>query len=350
MTDYTVRVKVFPNNEIRATYFASRGYGARRGEQVSAGGDIDVVDLCCDGAAGLNHVPLDITSKLSAAGPAGKPGYGKMPTATKFGLNGKRTMQRAAGAMERLKIPPGDCVILTGTIPGGTDEAFDAVAAWSSWIVKRLKTWLNGRGVTNPYGLYVWELQKRGALHIHYCAVVPDAALRGQILAAWSSFWSETIDAVGARAGVDCWMGRDGRSWKNSKHVLQADAQIVEKSVAKYLSKYFSKDAGRCKKRRDGGAYSGPVRWWGVSRPLLAALAELSAGFEILAVSPRRILKVWDQIQEGFSRLASKCQSYCDKFKYAHVTVCYDGDAEVIYNELWRDLYARRILVPWSEI
>jgi hypothetical protein len=350
MQNYTVRVKWFPNNEIRAVQYRSPGCRHDRCESSGAGGDRISPGVGSDGCGDGPAPTLDISSELSVSLSLQRPGFGGRPRVTRFGLNAKRTLQRAAGALPGAGIVPSECVMLTGTIPGSTSESFDAFADWSSWAVKKLKTWLHGRGVTNPYGLYVWELQKRGALHIHYCAVIPDESVRLDVLSSWKEFWSSVVDAVSARAGVDCWARKRGGTWAGNKAVLQADAQVVQKSVAAYLAKYLSKDAGKCCRRPDGSLVSGPVRWWGVSRPLLAALESQTEEFEIPAVPQRRIHRVWDRIVDTLRGFVNGCSEYCDKLGFARVCVGYGSDAGVLYNELWRDLYAKRIVVPWSTV
>jgi hypothetical protein len=350
MQDYTVRVKWFPNNEIRAVQYRSPGIRHGGRESQGAGGDCHGPGVGSNDSSDGTVPPLDISSKLSASPPCQRPGFGGRPRITRFGLNAKRTMQRAAGALHGAGVVPHECVMLTGTIPGSTSESFDAFADWSSWVVKKLKTWLHGRGVTNPYGLYVWELQKRGALHIHYCAVVPDESVRLVVLSSWREFWCSVVDAVSARSGVDCWGRKRGGTWASNKGVLQADAQIVQKSVAAYLSKYLSKDAGKCCRRLDGSLVSGPVRWWGVSRPLLAALESQTEQFEILAVPLKRIARVWDDVVHTLQGFASGCREYCDKLGFARVCVGYGSDAGGLYNKLWRDFYAKRVMVPGSAI
>jgi hypothetical protein len=114
---------------------------------------------------------------------------------------------------------------------------------------------------------YCWELQKRGALHLHYAVHCPDEAASQYILDGFKEEWMRLLDAVSAETGVDLYYNANrGFSHKDNKDVVQAKAERVTKGVGNYLGKYLSKSTS-------GGSRNGifaPCRWWGVSRPLRA--------------------------------------------------------------------------------
>lgn len=321
---FSLKIQQYPNNELRATLY--RAHSSVRSEKG------------CLVSGSEATAPLDLSAKLSRSGSNLKPGYGGTPKPTRFGLNAKRTIQRASGVFDHDKIPKSELIFLTGTIPGGTRAAFDAVAKWSSWMIKGIKTWLSNLGVADNYSMYCWEYQKRGALHIHYLVWVPVDETRKVVMVGWKEKWSQLLDSVGEREGIDIWEKADGGTWKHWKQKLQAPAQIVIKSVGSYLSKYLSKNspAPNAAFGDDNPALC-PCRWWGVSRPLLKRLDELSCEFVVEEIAFSQYRRVWEKVGDAFAGLASGFNSYCDKLGWARIAVGYDCDSEMVYNYLWRD-------------
>lgn len=332
----TIRIALYPNSEVRATIGRERAGGDRRGNSVR--------DFCRDDAPTPTPervAPLDITSKLSGVE---RPGFGGLPRPTKFGNNARRTISRCAGVFTLDGIPPGQFLFLTGTIPGSTAPAFEAVARWSSWIVKTIKTWLSDRGALGAYSIYVWEFQRRGALHIHYCVQVEDPLIRERVLREWRDRWASILDGVSERASVDVWARKSGGTWATNKRVVQADAQIVEKSVGAYLSKYLSKSAPTNQSK--GGeeqTFHGPVRWWGAARSLLKRCRELTESFEVEGISHLAIRYSRERVHEILNWSENRVFSYWDKSRSTNVLLTYSPDeCQTIYNHLKRDIFRWR--------
>jgi hypothetical protein len=336
---HTLKINLYPNNEIRSVIYRTPNRSSdcspdhigvdENGGDFDSGSEIKSADC----APGVSVSNLDISSKLS-------PGYGGIPRKTRFGLNARRVLARCAGVFEADGIPNEESIFLTGTIPGGTKEAFDAVAKWSSWIVKSVKTWISNAGVEDNYSMYCWEFQKRGALHLHYLLTVKDEKYRLFVMWKWAIKWSQLIDSVGKKEGVDMWKKADGSTWANRKSVLQAPAQYVKKSVGAYLAKYLSKQAPSPGNNIEGECLN-PVRWWGCSRPLLARMKELSAELVVEWIPLNRYRSLWEKVVGGFASLGSGFHEFSDKLGYARVVVGYDEDAGQLYNQFWRDLCNR---------
>jgi len=320
--------QVYPNGEVRAVL--CRDTGAR-----GAVGDACESDCVAGNFGSEAAPPLDITPKLRTADEP-IPGFGGTPRPTRFGNNARRTLSRAAGVFDHDKIPKHESLFLTGTIPGSTKAAFDAMAKWSSYAVDLLKSHVSKLGVRSAYSMYVWEFQKRGALHIHYCLHIVDPVIRERILSGWKRIWTRVIDAVGQKSGVDMWDRGDGSTWARDKGVLQADAQVVEKSVGSYLSKYLGKQAPHSAHADENGEYFlCPVRWWSVSRPLMARLKELTKVQVIERVPWSRIRYVRESIREVLTGSVNPVYNYRDKAKLAEVFVTYDKEnAAEIFNQI----------------
>lgn len=335
-----ISVSIYPNNEIRAIV-------GRESSIRSIGGGGTEGDHCGDdsnpGVAG--DAPLDITSKLSDGR---KPGFGGLPKPTKFGNNARRTISRCAGVFEADGLFPDEFLLLTGTIPGSTPEAFEAVARWSSWIIKTLKTWISDRGVESAYSIYVWEFQKRGALHVHYCIHCPDVTKKVGLMKEWKQRWTEIIDGVCERSGNDVWARKRGGTWATNKAVLQADAQVIRKSVGAYLSKYLSKNAPTNDvKPWERRRFHGPVRWWGCSRPLLKRCKELTEKFEVECISHSAIRYLKEKVFDILNWSENKVFSYWDKAGSTNVLLTYSPEnCQMIYSYLKRDICTTRIATP----
>lgn len=196
---------------------------------------------------------------------------------TRFGLRGRRSLREAGAVMERLAASPSECVFLTGTIPSVEPLAWAAVAQYSAWIVHRLKAWVNKR-CPAKFDFYCWEWQGRGALHLHYCVWVPDPVARAKVLELFQPRWVGWLRQVQELSGVFLFRGKNGEDWSEQPEKVQAWAVEVEKSVGSYLSKYMSKgSAASDPAALEAAGYFFPSRWWGTSRPLKAAIRELTS-------------------------------------------------------------------------
>lgn len=298
----------YPNREVRVTRVPDRFPRFPEAEVAPDSSDPksppEGLEECGTGDPSHEPAPysdyLDIRSELSD--PLPPAGFGRLGQRTEFGTNARRTILRAGGVFDVESIPCGECVFLTGTLPGGTPAAMMALAEHSSEVVYRLKNWLLNY-VKGGLSLYVWELQKRGALHLHYCIHVPNEVMRNRILAGFRRWWCDAIAAISDKSGVDLfeWENQKG-TWRNSPQVVQADAQICEKSIAGYISKYASKGP-KVGGSADvtGEVYPWPARWWGVSRPLLELLKKHTKALVIDNVAFSKMAEVEEALYEIYS-------------------------------------------------
>lgn len=272
---HKIKYTLYPNNEIRATHYYSAPRKSVNEDERIEGGDFSCSDSSPSPEAGYSEasVPtLDISAEVSERGESNP------RKRTKFGLNAKNTLLRAGGALDTMCQKPHYYVMLTGTLPGGTPEAMQAIADSSHWIVKQIADWLRK---THPseYWFYVWELQTRGALHIHWCVYLPDTYQRCKLLWNWWDKWHSILQAIQEKTGVDLWRRKDGSYHRRGHSVLQADAQTVYRSVAAYLAGYCASDKN--KHAHDASCPYFPSRWWGYSRPLKKLLDSLTETVEV---------------------------------------------------------------------
>lgn len=193
---------------------------------------------------------------------------------SKFTRKAREKLRRAGVACESVDPENRHWVFLTLTYPTESPEGMQAIAENAGWTVKALKNWLQKFKSTTGNYFYVWERQKRGTLHLHYCVHIPDACDRRICLAEFQQWAVSHLHKLAAKSGVNVWVNKWGRDWSENPGSLQAVAQEVQKSVSRYLAKYTSKDAGKNASLTQ--KYPGPARWWSVSQKLHESVENLT--------------------------------------------------------------------------
>lgn len=209
-----------------------------------------------------------------------RPGYGGVPLEREFSFYAKKQICRVGGVFADSSC--GRSVFLTGTLPGSTDAALDAISRYSSWTIHELLTRiprLIGIKASELRWVWVWEYQSRGALHWHCVLEAPSFDLASLLIERFGSLWCSVIDGLSAISGVDCAARRDGKSWAGRHDRWKTDAQRVEGEPYKYLVKYLCKTSSFVKVNK----VFPPCRWYGASR---RALSDLRAKTIVLS-SPR---------------------------------------------------------------
>jgi hypothetical protein len=190
-----------------------------------------------------------------------------LPQFTRWTTNAKDYVRDGAGAIE--KYCKGVCFFATLTIPGGTEECYRVLSAASGYAVDRLTRWLRYRVVDGLYVL-VWELQKRGAPHLHLMfrlqgdehikAVYRDLRLE----------WAKILHDISNDAGVNLLMSDAGIDCRHDYSKVNCNYKPVRYDFAAYISKYMSK----AQSKADGSFSFRPGRWWGLSEGLRALVRQ----------------------------------------------------------------------------
>jgi len=155
------------------------------------------------------------------------------------------------------------CWFITLTLPGSTRGAIAACAAWASYIMERVRQYLRDVGFPNEV-VAVWELQRRGALHMHVALPRVQGETASPVPYGLHHMWCNVLEKISVQCGVDLFERSTGGTWRFAWNVVRTDIQKTTTSVARYLSKYMSKgNAGVAAKH---SFY--PTRWWSVSRKL----------------------------------------------------------------------------------
>lgn len=196
---------------------------------------------------------LDIIKKSQQRPRKPRP-WGLPQTVKKFTRNAKQKILEAGAVVDRHTTPDSRFMI-TLTVPGSGIDVYDAVARYSGYMVNRLtqiiRRW-EAKGV-RVYWFFVWEHQKRGALHMHWCLTVDNSPAMSRILCKQiRAKWFDLLEELSVKTGIDLFRKRGlSGTWRHTPEVWQADIQLIEKSVAAYFSKYLSKNCETSKYNRD---------------------------------------------------------------------------------------------------
>jgi len=315
---YKIVAQSFPNNEVRVTWSSLPHPRSPQSEEIFSDyipdpGSCPIFqDTEEKSPHPLSLVPNSQTERSDA-------GFGRLPDKpTAFGLNAKRNLIRRGAAMESTS-PPEECLFLTGTLPGSTEDSYRAIAAWSGYIVHRLKSWI-GNYATQKLDFYCWEYQKRGALHLHYCVHIADSNSRDFIIREFHDWWVKILHTVGEKSQCDMFRKNRNKTHLGNTGVVRAAAEICRKSPARYLAKYLSKSAAPT--RGPSRAFA-PSRWWGTSRPLKILCDSLTKTIEIIECGYHKARYLWEEISHVCASSDAVTYEYRHKVGSGHTVVSY---------------------------
>lgn len=222
------------------------------------------------------------------------------PLTTDFTSRAKNMIRDASSIIET--DAGGVPLFLTLTCPGGTENVFEAFGIAAGYIVDRFNRWLRYK-VQNGWFCYVWELQGRGAPHLHYLFKIEAGSNFSHFYKEVRREYRKILLDVCEESGVDLFERGDGTSHAQNPNLPVINFRKVKTSVAGYIAKYASK--GRSKGVR--GVSFSPGRWWGVSYPLrrevlkrrisfIVGMTEIEAASERLLECVERLGKTVEKI------------------------------------------------------
>lgn len=190
-----------------------------------------------------------------------KRGWGLLPSEKKFTKKVSKKISRALNAIEKV-FGKKNLRFLTLTLPGSTDAALREMSAYSAYITNRVSTWLGDIiGEFIGYKVAVWELQKRGALHLHVVIAHPDKQILKKVDQGFKKFCYRMFIQLSDISGVDMFARRVGGSWKGNSTILKSNSEEIRKSVANYMSKYLTKTEKNLGKNGKVYFSAYPSRW-----------------------------------------------------------------------------------------
>lgn len=279
----------YPNGEIRLKEVSQANWENRR--------EADRPNLAC--SREFQECEKKSEKILPGMTHAVKPGWGMTPRMTRFGLRGRRTIQRVGGVLDSL---PGKNLAITLTLPGSGMDAYQTLADYSGWVANRVKTWLYDQF---PEGLsvdwfYVWELQRRGALHMHLCVRCQTGGIARRIKRRMKKTWIKILADLENMAQVEMFRSPEGLDHRATPSKIRFYCQFVRNSVGSYFAKYTTKSDTKNGQHVLNGLR--PSRWWGCSRSALAKMKAASTG---IASAPM----AREQSEEVFIRLQSQIEA-----------------------------------------
>lgn len=239
---------------------------------------------------------------------------------TRFGRYATTRIIRAAGALDKFDNVPGHYLFLTATLPSDTEWAKWAIAEDAHNLINGFKAWLSKR-YASRYEFYVWEHQKRQALHFHYCIHVPEAAIRDGIARDFRGEWVRLLEGMEKRTGISAWGRHESLSQEHKYEILQTRAEVVYSSVSQYMAGYYAD--GKNKHSKDDYIPYYPRRWFGVSRSLSALIREHTENETEIHSSYRAAKIAFDEISRDFSADSLTTRFFKHKFGVGETSVHY---------------------------
>jgi hypothetical protein len=240
---------------------------------------------------------LDYIDKSQASSPSKdsvRP-WGSLQSPKKFTKNARYRIRRYGSAIERFLYSEHgtfkNCSrFLTLTLPSDSPAAFQALANWSGWLMNnRILQFIRDferRSLGYPGRIawfFVWEFQKRGALHLHLfiADILGDESIIAKLAYKIRDLWYQSLQSIEFKERI---LGRfvnmfgrwrDRRDIWNRCNVIQK----ITKSISGYLAKYCSKGANDIDSSKDNrkkrkkpksilnrkSYFFYPSRWWGAS-------------------------------------------------------------------------------------
>lgn len=286
--------------------------------------------------------PTEHQSQL-LSGKKNKPGYGGLPRFQKFSRYGRNQILRAGGALQK-KVGKEKCLFLTLTHPGSTKVSMEVLASYSGMAVKMFQSWLSNH-IPSKMSIYTWEWQKRGALHLHFVLACEDREKGEWIRSQLKAEWIRILDKICIESGKDLYAKNMGFSWANNKEVVKVDAQWCEHDVAGYLSKYVSKATQNNKILSH--KHFCPSRWYGVSRPLLQALREMTFSISLDSMRDHESWSGYEDCLSVLQQWSIKCYEYSHKVGDGKTIVAYVNDNE--RDSIWETIM-NQLVTPQDSV
>lgn len=207
----------------------------------------------------------------------GHSNWGRRQKPKKFRSFARDSISEACCVLDRI-YDRDDLRFVTLTLPGSRFECLDVLSRYSGFLINRLRQIIRNSTIPS-HDVFVWELQKRGALHLHWVIGASDP--RFKFLSAVDVLtrklkdgWYDLLLEIGDKEKIDMFARKGfGVSHKDNPSIWQWKIEKIKKSVSRYLSKYtskgFNQNSGKTQSYTKIQARFSPSRWWGQSRNLL---------------------------------------------------------------------------------
>jgi hypothetical protein len=165
-----------------------------------------------------------------------------------------------------------ECYEICLTLPANHEKAFTALAQNTYFATHRIFSYLKKQYNGEVSWFYVWEYQKRGALHLHMAVHHRASLLLPTICSDIKRAWIRILQDIGENS--ECCMFTD----KSMKKCVMPDKwQMHSAQIRKSVGSYFSKYAGKEESKQSWYCQKYPIsRFWGSSKKIKQVIAENS--------------------------------------------------------------------------
>jgi len=165
-----------------------------------------------------------------------------------------------------------ECWEICLTLPANHEAAFVALSKNTYFATHRLFSYLKEQYHGEVSWFYVWEYQKRGALHLHMAVHHRAAMLLPTICSDIRRAWVRILQDIGEREGGIS-MFQNAYGYDVPQEYWQMHCDQIRKSVGAYFSKY----AGKEESKQSFYCQKYPIsRFWGSSATIKKVIAENS--------------------------------------------------------------------------
>lgn len=220
----------------------------------------------------------------------------KVSAPKKFGAKQGHKIRESGAALDILcNGDPSKARVITLTLAGDRPEAKKALACYSGYAINRLFQVVRRDYPECNNWFFVWEYQKRGALHLHIATYHDDKEISKEIGDRLIETWHNVLVDIGLKA--DCCMFTSKKKDRCTVRSLHQNVnQEMKKSCGGYFSKYASKGENgteRIKMERWSKLYS-PSRFWGSSQSIKNVVRENSFSFNIEMLNGSEAMEVYE--------------------------------------------------------
>lgn len=246
----------------------------------------------------------------------GVPGWGVHPRPTVFGRNARHRILECGGAFDQVLRESHTGSFVTLTLPGSSERALDAISLYSGYLLNLVLQVIRDN-FSAPYFFGVWELQERGALHLHLFIAVPKNEYCYGTLDKIRQAWYRAMEVLQDTRGVDFFTHKEGE-FCTTREYWQADIQNVEQSPASYFAKYVGKQANAPSRRgqQTGNKVRYPSRWWCCSRNFKQLTDSMRFDVSIDAIDAKTANELFD----AFNSFASDLEAHTTYYRDGQIT------------------------------
>lgn len=229
-------------------------------------------------------IPLDLINRFQRSKNKTKElskGYGATPSIKYFSSKAGQKIRECGAIIDRMcKQQTEKARVVTLTLPSSEDAAYRVLSDYSGYAVNRLFQIVR-RDYALAHWFYVYEHQKRGALHLHICVYHEDPIVSEEIGQKLCAKWRDILQDISDKTGVNLLFSRGfNRTCELSD--MQLDNQAMRLGCGAYFSKYASKNSGKFGKDINSinARKYPPSSFWGRSRELKRMCDEFSYSFK----------------------------------------------------------------------